>query len=33
MVKGFLRLLPALNNPWNLATARRRAAPEGQLLL
>jgi hypothetical protein len=29
---GFLRFLPALNNPWNLATARRSAAPGGQLL-
>lgn len=28
MVKGFLRLLPVLNNPWNLATARRSAASE-----
>jgi 16S rRNA (uracil1498-N3)-methyltransferase len=33
MVKGFLRFLPALNNPWNLATARRSAALQGQLLL
>src|ERR1700677_1887290 len=24
---GFLRFLPVLNNPWNLALARRRAAP------
>jgi hypothetical protein len=32
MVKGFLQFLPLLNNPWNLATARRRAAPGGHLL-
>jgi hypothetical protein len=25
---GFLRFLPILNNPWNLATARRWAAPD-----
>ena len=25
---GFLRFLPVVNNPWNLATARRSAAPE-----
>jgi hypothetical protein len=25
---GVLRFLPFLNNPWNLATARRRAAPD-----
>jgi hypothetical protein len=26
---GFLRFLPVLNNPWNLATARRTAAADG----
>jgi hypothetical protein len=29
---GLLRFLPILNNPWNWATARRSATPEGQLL-
>ena len=29
---GFLQFLPVLNNPWNLATARRRAAPGCRLL-
>src|ERR1700726_3982310 len=28
-IGGFLRFLPTLNNPWNLAAARRRAAPNG----
>jgi hypothetical protein len=27
-----LRFLPVLNNPWNLSTARRRAAPGHRLL-
>jgi hypothetical protein len=30
--KGFLRFLPSVNNPRNLATARRTAAPGCQLM-
>jgi hypothetical protein len=28
---GLLRFLKILNNPWNLATARRKAAPDGDI--
>jgi hypothetical protein len=27
--KGLLRFLKIVNNPWNLALARRKAAPDG----
>jgi hypothetical protein len=28
---GLLRFLKIVNNPWNLATARRRTAPDGDI--
>jgi hypothetical protein len=28
---GLLRFLKIVNNPWNLAAARRKAAPDGDI--